>query len=230
VRDLAKPAHSRVRFRNRRKAPAEGSAATKLVVPAYQRLTRRRARVTWYVEVTTTSDFQARLWASEPSARASPRVLSGSGRKQMTSKLEVPLQRRFAPGHFGSSPFAITRAGAVSACISSSALVRRSPCPPASTTTASARVGESVSGQRRSLAVAAMRAIKPAASTVASVHAAFRARCILAYVRWRPITGPRGDANGRSPLTPAVSSTRLASSTGTRLVKRRGRDSNPRSA
>jgi hypothetical protein len=33
VRDLAKPAHSRLTFRNMRMAPAEGGAATKLVFP-----------------------------------------------------------------------------------------------------------------------------------------------------------------------------------------------------
>ena len=51
----------------------------------------RRARLTWKVEVTTMTERRCRFAAILFSALASPWVLSGLGRKQMTWK------GRFAP-------------------------------------------------------------------------------------------------------------------------------------
>jgi hypothetical protein len=77
--------------------------------------------------VTNPTARQDRARASRPERRLANRphirlvqhpwaidlVLSGWGRKQTTSKVEVPRQRRFASGHLGSVPFEIARAGAM---------------------------------------------------------------------------------------------------------------------
>ena len=104
-----------------------------------------RARVTWYVEVTTTSRFQPSCFASLVTVSASPRVLYGTAWKQMTLNRGwgvSPLQSLMAVSHLGSlNGLEIARMGAIPRSTSLSAGSRREFRPPERTTTASACSG-----------------------------------------------------------------------------------------